>query len=98
MHSLGIDFGTTFTKASLYDSATKELIKVPLNPNVLDFGFAKSEYAMPTVVSYLDGNFQVGQDAVNSRLMADISFDNFKVFLENKEDKDTQSFKTSMWF
>lgn len=92
MHSLGIDFGTTFTKASLYDSATKELIKVPLNPNVLDFGFAKSEYAMPTVVSYLDGNFQVGQDAVNSRLMADISFDNFKVFLENKEDKDTQSF------
>lgn len=92
MYSLGIDFGTTFTKASLYNSATKELSKVPLNPNVLDFGFAKSEYAMPTVVSYLDGNFQVGQDAVNSRLMADISFDNFKVFLENEEDKDTKAF------
>lgn len=50
MKYLGIDFGTTFTKAAIFDSETEQIILVELNPDNTDFGFGKTKFAMPTVV------------------------------------------------
>lgn len=88
MKVLGIDFGTTFTKASVLASGFNKNIPMPvaLNPNAIDFGFGATRYAMPTVVSAANGNLSVGNQALNNKLMSDGFFDNFKTVLEREDE------------
>lgn len=88
MRTLGIDLGTTFTKATIFDSDANngKPIRVALNSNAIDFGFGATRYAMPTVVSIANGFFYIGNQALNNKLVCDAYFDNFKVVLERKEE------------
>lgn len=88
MRTLGIDLGTTFTKATIFDSDANngKPTRVALNTNAIDFGFGATRYAMPTVVSVANGCFYIGNLALNNKLICDAYFDNFKVVLERKEE------------
>lgn len=88
MRTLGIDLGTTFTKATIFDSDANggKLTQIELNSNAIDFGFGSTRYAMPTVVSVENGIFYVGNQALNNKLVCDAYFDNFKIVLERKEE------------
>lgn len=86
MISLGIDFGTTFTKATLYDSVERRITRVALNSKEVDFGFGPTRYVMPSVVCVVDGVYFTGDEAVNSKLVCDEYFDNFKTVLERTDD------------
>lgn len=87
---LGIDFGTIWTKAALYDSEKKTLSPVYFSKYsdssyVLDV----SKYALPTAVFYsadLSG-YMVGREAVNARLShPDLFFHKFKPALSGNNE------------
>lgn len=91
MKYLGIDFGTTFTKAAIYDSEKNQTVLVELNPENTDFGFGRTKYAMPTVVlvSITDYNrtYEVGHKAQNmKRYPGTYVFENFKTALDSEDD------------
>ena len=91
MRYLGIDFGTTFTKAAIFDSETGQTILVELNPDNTDFGFGKTKYAMPTVVlvsiSDYNRSYEVGHKAQNmKRYPGTYVFESFKTLLDSEED------------
>lgn len=88
MRTLGIDLGTTFTKAAIFDSDANngKPTRVALNSNAIDFGFGATRYAMPTVVSMANGSFYVGNQALNNKLVCDAYFDNFKIVLERNDE------------
>ncbi len=94
MRTLGIDLGTTFTKATIFDANANngKPMRVALNPNAIDFGFGATHYVMPTVVSVANGCFYVGNQAINNKLICDAYFDNFKVVLERKEEYASEEF------
>lgn len=92
MKYLGIDLGTTYTKAAVYDTVSKKTELVELNQSNHDFGFGRTKYAMPTAVavSALNSNsrqFEVGIKAINMKLYPDtLFFDNFKTQLDLKQE------------
>lgn len=88
MKILGIDFGTTFTKASVFASGVNNgrPMQIALNPNAIDFGFGATRYAMPTVVSVTNGNYYIGNQALNTKLVSDAYFDKFKTVLERDDE------------
>ncbi len=91
MKYLGIDFGTTFTKAAIFDTESKKTTLVELNPINEDFGLGETKYAMPTVVlvhvSSYDRTYEVGRKALNMKLVpGTYCFENFKPALDYEED------------
>lgn len=91
MKFLGIDFGTTFTKATIYDTESKKTILVELNSTNDDFGFGRTKYAMPTAVlvniSPYNRTYEVGIKALNMKLFPGTHcFENFKPALDHEED------------
>ncbi len=86
---LGIDFGTAYTKAAIYDTDSNEarLKLVELNSTSGDFGFGSNSYAMPTCVYYTtkEKKFYVGENAINHRLYPEgYFFENFKPELDGE--------------
>lgn len=88
---LGIDFGTVWTKATLFDSEKKpkKLMPVPLEDRP-DYNYilSGSTYAMPTAVYYdsSKGVYIVGQAAVNLKnIDRQNFFDKFKPQLSGEE-------------
>lgn len=91
MKFLGIDFGTTFTKATIYDTESKKTTLVELNSTNDDFGFGRTKYAMPTAVlvniSPYNRTYEVGIKALNMKLFpGTYCFENFKPALDHEED------------
>lgn len=91
MKYLGIDFGTTFTKAAIFDSVNNQTILVELNPENTDFGFGKTRYAMPTVVlvgiTPYNRSYEVGHKAQNmKRYPGTYVFASFKTSLDSEDD------------
>jgi len=91
MKYLGIDFGTTFTKAAIFDSVNNQTILVELNPENTDFGFGKTRYAMPTVVlvriTPYNRSYEVGHKAQNmKRYPSTYVFESFKTSLDSEDD------------
>lgn len=91
MRYLGIDFGTTFTKAAIFDTDTGKTTLVELNSTNDDFGFGRTKYALPTVVvvnvSSYNRTYEVGLKALNMRLFpGSYCFENFKPALDNEEE------------
>lgn len=91
MKYLGIDFGTTFTKAAIFDSEKNQTILVELNPENTDFGFGRTKLAMPTVVlvriSDYNRSYEVGHKAQNmKRYPGTYVFESFKTALDSEED------------
>lgn len=91
MKYLGIDFGTTFTKAAIFDSETEQIILVELNPDNTDFGFGKTKFAMPTVVlvgiSPYNRTYEVGYKAQNMKRYPGVYvFENFKTLLDSEDE------------
>lgn len=91
MKYLGIDFGTTFTKAAIFDSIENQTILVELNPENTDFGFGKTKYAMPTVVlvgiTQYNRTYEVGHKAQNmKRYPGTYFFESFKTALDSEDD------------
>lgn len=89
MKSLGIDFGTVWTKATLFDSDTSQLTPVPLE-DMPDYNYVLSgtTYAMPTAVFYDSDKavYNVGQIAINKKnLNRHNFFDKFKPQLSGDE-------------
>lgn len=92
MKYLGIDFGTTFTKAAIFDSDKGQTTLVELNPDNTDFGFGKTKYAMPTVVlvgiTPYNRTYEVGHKAQNmKRYPGTYVFESFKTSLDSEDDK-----------
>lgn len=85
---LGIDFGTSFTKAAVFNPATRQTTMVQLNSISLDNGVKVSEYIMPTAVYVkpLDNGkseFSVGYEAINRRLLPEgVFYEKFKPRLD----------------
>lgn len=72
MRYLSIDFGTSLTKAAVYETVTKKLVLVQMNEDDgEDVGVKarKVRYEMPSAVFYdtCSQKYKVGQEAVNSR-------------------------------
>lgn len=91
MKYLGIDFGTTFTKAAIYDSENNRTVLVELNPENTDFGFGRTKYAMPTVVlvriTDYNRTYEVGHKAQNmKRYPGTYVFESFKTALDSADD------------
>lgn len=91
MKYLGIDFGTTFTKAAIFDSEKNQTALVELNPDNTDFGFGKTKYAMPTVVlvniTPYNRSYEVGHKAQNmKRYPGTFVYENFKTSLDSEND------------
>lgn len=91
MRYLGIDFGTAFTKAAIFDSEKDQIILVELNPDNTDFGFGKTKYAMPSaVLVYISDNnrsYEVGYKAQNmKRYPGTYVFEGFKTSLDLEDD------------
>lgn len=91
MKYLGIDFGTTFTKAAMFDSEKNQTVLVELNPDNTDFGFGKTKYAMPTVVlvniTPYNRSYEVGHKAQNmKRYPGTFVYENFKTSLDSEND------------
>ncbi len=89
MMYLGIDFGTSFTKAAVFDPSTLQTKMVQLNSISSDNGFAVSKYIMPTAV-YIKplGNgkseLSIGYEAINKRLLPDgVFYEKFKPRLDS---------------
>lgn len=64
MYQLGIDFGTSFTKAAVYEVGTDNYYPVPL-----DTGAKRKDRSIPSV-AYVSSNGQsirIGDEAINSR-------------------------------
>lgn len=64
MYQLGIDFGTSFTKAAVYEIGTNNYYPVPL-----DTGAKRKDRSIPSV-AYVSSNGQsiwIGDEAMNSR-------------------------------
>lgn len=95
MKILGIDFGTVWTKACIFDSATPntyQLVELESDSSEkTDFELQGGKTACPTAVFYENGlqdksNVKVGKEATRSRLLAPENFYNmFKPHL-SKED------------
>ncbi len=91
MKYLGIDFGTTFTKAAIFDSNNGKTEIVELNSNSSDIGFRRNKYAMPTIVfvgitSY-NRSYEVGYKARNMRYFpGGYVFENFKAMMDREEE------------
>ncbi|MCC8071038.1 MAG: Hsp70 family protein [Bacteroidales bacterium] len=95
---LGIDFGTTFTKAAVFDPSSGESWMVKLNETLADFGLGSNQYAMPTavyvpndnglLVTKIDGpKPQVGEKAINHRLSPEGTvYENFKPALDGEQE------------
>lgn len=91
MKYLGIDLGTTFTKAAVFDTETEKYNLVELNTSQVDFGFGKTKYAMPTAVLVNDSrynrSYEVGISALNMKAYpGTLFFENFKPSLDYQED------------
>jgi len=86
---LGIDFGTVWTKATLFDSGSKKFIYVPLEDRPdIDYVLSGTVYTMPTAVFYdtSKGTYSVGQAAINKKNLDRCNFfDNFKPQLSGNE-------------
>lgn len=71
---LGIDFGTSFTKAAVFDNKNNECIPVNLNDSVSSGDLVNSKYAMPTVAFVKknpprdNDDYVVGAEALRMRL------------------------------
>ncbi|MDE5790298.1 MAG: Hsp70 family protein, partial [Muribaculaceae bacterium] len=61
-------------------------MQIALNSNAIDFGFGATRYAMPTVVSVANGNYYIGNQALNTKLGSDAYFDKFKTALERDDE------------
>lgn len=92
MKHLGIDLGTTYTKAAVYDTVSKRIDLVELNSTYHDFGFGRTKFAMPTAVAVTSPHsnsrqFEVGLKAINMMLYPDtLYFDNFKPQLDQENE------------
>lgn len=89
MNYLGIDFGTSYTKAAAYSTEDDNPVLIELSPEQHDFGFEKSLYFMPTAVSAnkYGKDFIVGVKAINLKLDSDrVFFENFKPELDHEEE------------
>jgi len=86
---LGVDFGTVWTKATLFDSEENKLTPIPLEDRPdCNYVLSGSTYAMPTAVFYdsSKGVYSVGQVAVNKKnLDRSNFFDKFKPQLSGEE-------------
>lgn len=90
MRYLGIDFGTVWTKAAIYDLDEEELKPVSFGrPNCKACVLDQSYYAIPTVAFYSRDYMQpivVGREAVNMRLFEPECFiSNFKPGLSDEK-------------
>lgn len=65
MYQLGIDFGTSFTKAAVYEVGTNNKPR----PVPLSSGAKREDYCIPTVafVSNNGGKITIGDEALNSK-------------------------------
>lgn len=94
MMHLGIDFGTSYTKAAVFNPATQETWMVQLNTISSYNGVAVSKYIMPTAVYVrpLDNGkceFSVGYEAINKRLLPDgVLYEKFKPRLDATVDSE----------
>jgi molecular chaperone DnaK (HSP70) len=91
MKYLGIDFGTTFTKAAIFDTEKDQTVLVELNPDNTDFGFGKTKYAMPTIVlvniTPYNRSYEVGHKAQNmKRYPGTFVYEKFKTSLDSDND------------
>jgi len=71
MYQLGIDFGTSFTKAAVYEVGTDNYYPVPL-----DTGAKRKDRSIPSV-AYVSSNGQsirIGDEAINSRKEPRVKF------------------------
>ena len=88
MMYLGIDFGTSFTKAAVFDPITKQAKMVQLNAISSDNGVSVSKFIMPTAVYVKPLNngryeFSVGYEAINKRLLPEgMFYEKFKPRLD----------------
>lgn len=90
MKYLGIDFGTVWTKACIYDTDTRQFNMVNMDEDSSersDFELIGGKFACPTAV-YFDQNdiTRVGKEAARSRFINPLHFFNlFKPLLSNPE-------------
>lgn len=102
MMYLGIDFGTSYTKAAVFNPTTQETKMVQLNTISSYNGVSVSKNIMPTAVYVKPLNngkydFSVGYEAINRRLLPEgVLYEKFKTRLdavpgsENYRDIDVQ--------
>ncbi|MBR3830527.1 MAG: Hsp70 family protein [Muribaculaceae bacterium] len=85
MICLGIDIGTTLTKASVYDSEQKNVRRIVLNPDQSEMSLFGSRYAMPTAI-YISNDmteFKIGTEAINLELSPNgVVYRDFKMNLD----------------
>lgn len=63
MYQLGIDFGTSFTKAAVYEVGTDKYYPVPL----CDVGANRKDRSIPSVAYVSSNGIKIGDEAINSR-------------------------------
>lgn len=63
MYQLGIDFGTSFTKAAVYEVGTDNYYPVPLS----GIGVNRKDRSIPSVAYVSSGQIKLGDEAINSR-------------------------------
>lgn len=77
MKFLGIDFGTVWTKAAIYDTKTKEVIRVKMDEEsdgAEGYELYGGDYACPTAVYDGEEGYVVGKKATNSRNIEPAAF------------------------
>ena len=92
MRYLGLDFGTVWTKACIYDTDTEMIQLINMDDDTsdhADFELIGGKYACPTAVFIgRDEISKVGKEAVRSRFINPLRFYNmFKPLLSNPDNK-----------
>lgn len=94
MRYLGLDFGTVWTKASIYDTDFNDFSLVRMDSDVsehADFELIGGKYACPSVVFVTkEGRYVVGKEAARTRLLNPRKFyDKFKLELSNPNNSES---------
>ena len=82
MYFLGIDFGTSFTKAAVYCTDTQKYTAVMLG----NVGIQREDGRIPTAAFFINGKNQpiIGDEAINSKKLPNgIFYNNFKPELDS---------------